>query len=268
MAYLHKRKVKVFFRECDKDRVSAILRNHIYQFDFLKAENDVHKNSDLIISLGGDGTLLGISRSSRSDSPPILGVNMGTLGFITEFSKSELYDGLDSFFSGKYKTFKIPLYEVQIPQRKIKLHFMNDVVVSKSEISRMISLSATADGEHVFNLSGDGLIVSSPIGSTAYSLAAGGPIINPAVKAMLLTPICPHSLTNRPLVIPENTQFEIQSNNIDDVLSITLDGQEALKLNGKEKVIVKRSRFSAKMISNPNRTYFHTLKVKFTHGRR
>lgn len=268
MTYLKKRKVSIFYREQDRDRVEAILRNHSVEINYAKNDAEIHKISDLIISLGGDGTLLGISRTSRSHSPPILGVNMGTLGFITEFSKSELYDGLDSYFSGKYKSYKIPLFEVSLPQRKVKMHFMNDVVVSKSEISRMISLTANADNEHIFNLSGDGLIVSSPIGSTAYSLAAGGPIINPSVRAILLTPICPHSLTNRPLAISDNTKIEIAGINNDELLSITLDGQQALKLSGKEKILVRRSSFSAKIISNENKTFFHTLKVKFTHGRR
>jgi len=268
VTYLEKRKVRVCYRLADKERIENILKNRNYTSIFLKDDVEIHKKSDLIISLGGDGTLLGISRNSKTSSPPILGVNMGNLGFITEFSKSELYDGLDLIFSNKYEVSKIPLYEVSIPNRKLKYQFMNDVVISKSEISRMITLTASTSSEHIFNLSGDGLIVSSPIGSTAYSLAAGGPILHPSVKSMLLTPICPHSLTNRPLVISDTTELEVAAAQNSESLLITMDGQEAIKLLGKEKVYIKRSKFSAKMVLNPNRTYYHTLKIKFTHGRR
>ena len=197
---------------------------------------------------------------------------MGRLGFITEFAKADLFEDLTSFFNHGLEIYKENLFKVEIwekDQLRQKGFFLNDAVISKNEISRMFTLSIDSNDEHVCNLSGDGLIISSPIGSTAYSLAAGGSIIHPAVNAIAITPICPHSLSNRPFIIPNTFTVEIRLPDKDTEVTLTLDGQEAFTLNNKMLMKVSKStNRSIKMIKNPNRTYFHTLKEKFTHGRR
>ena len=182
----------------EKERLQKICKSEVKNLNFI-AETDLHSISDLIITKGGDGTLIGVCRNIKKDSPPIFGVNMGHLGFITEFAKAEFFDQLESTLKGDFKITQLSLYQVEVFSKRrekpsFKGYFLNDVVVNNNLISRMLTLSVESDGEHIYNLAGDGLIISSPIGSTAYSLAAGGPIIHPHVNAITLTPICAHSL--------------------------------------------------------------------------
>lgn len=269
--WLLKRKKTIHFLDYEVDRINKIFKNNLKNINFITMD-DMYKVSDLIITLGGDGTLIGVARKATKSTPPIFGVNMGRLGFITEFSKVDFFDDLTSFFNHGLEIFKQSLYKVEVWD-KLKLHqkgfFLNDAVISKNEISRMFTLSISANDEHICNLSGDGLIVSSPIGSTAYSLAAGGSIIHPLVNALALTPICPHSLSNRPFVIPNSFAVEIRIPDRNTEVTLTLDGQETFTITNNMHIkISKSSNRSIKMIKNTNRTYFHTLKEKFTHGRR
>ena len=224
--------------------------------------------------MGGDGTLIGVCRNIKKSSPPIFGVNMGHLGFITEFSKSEFFDHLESTLKGDFKITQLCLYQVEVFTKKkdkaiFKGYFLNDVVVNNTQISRMLTLTVESDGEHIYNLAGDGLIISSPIGSTAYSLAAGGPIIHPHVNAITLTPICAHSLTHRPLVIPDHSNVVIKATRQDESIKLTLDGQQQVTLGTNDIIkVTKKKTKIVKLIKNPNRTYFRTLKDKFTHGAR
>lgn len=269
--WLIRRKKSVSFLCEEENRVRKIYKGHIKNISFLedlKQENSI----DLIITLGGDGTLIGACRKARKTKAPIFGINMGKLGFITEFSKSEFYDELSHVLEGKFETVKIPLYTASIFKQDkclFKSYFVNDAVINKLDISRMFTLAIDVNDEHVYNLSGDGLIVSTPLGSTAYSLAAGGPIIHPQSGTTVITPICPHGLTHRPLVIPDS--FSIKARLIDnlDHVNLTLDGQEALSISNEETFFVNHNpKDYLKMVKNINRTYFHTLKEKFTHGRR
>ncbi|MEX0798996.1 MAG: NAD(+)/NADH kinase [Bacteriovoracaceae bacterium] len=268
--WLSKRKKRIIFHEQEKKRFSvAISPKLLKEIEFWN-EKDLFNKTDLIISLGGDGTFLGVSRKI-SEKIPVMGVNLGRLGFITEFSKSDFYECLSSILAGKFEIRKKHLFSVKLVEEGKEIEkelFFNDVVFNKNDIARMFTLSVHSDNEHVYDLSGDGLIVSSTMGSTAYSLAAGGPIVHPEVKAMLLTPICPHSLTHRPLVIPDNHQMQIRL--IDDIesVSITVDGQVAFKLNKRVEVNISKARKAISIIKNEERTYFRTLKEKFVHGRR
>lgn len=270
-SWLNRRKINVIFLKSEEKRLTSISKTIPKNVEFVNMKA-IHTNSDLIISLGGDGTLLGVSRNCTNKSPPILGVNMGKLGFITEYSRAELYDELEKVIKGKVQITKVNLYKTIVTRKNNKLFqgfFLNDAVISKHEISRMFSLTLEGDGEHIFDISGDGLIISSPIGSTAYSLAAGGPIIHPFVNGLTITPICPHSLTHRPLVVPDNIPLEIRiPNNTDDV-NLTLDGQEFFHVQSRDCITIQKSNTRyVKLINNPERTYFQTLKDKFTHGRR
>jgi len=271
ISWLKRRKIKAFFPEEDAERLKNILKAQIKDVQYLSIKG-LHKKMDLNISLGGDGTLLGFGRHSDRSSAPIFGVNMGNLGFITEFTKSEFFEGLSSLIQNKCEIKKIPLFKVQIHKANKKLletHFLNDVVISKNDISRIFSLSVENSEEHIYNLSGDGLIVSSPVGSTAYSLAAGGPIISPMVQALVLTPICPHSLTHRPIVISDKDAIKIKIPSGSDSILVTLDGQEVKEADSRSTITITKSRTrQIKLVTNPSRTYFQTLKDKFTHGRR
>lgn len=269
--WLHRRKKTVIFLSKEKERLIKIFKGNLNNLNFVE-EKDLHNDTDLIITMGGDGTLIGVSRNVKKNSPPIFGVNMGHLGFITEFSKVEFYDQLENTIKGNYKLTSLPLYQVEVTKKNkmsFKGTFLNDLVINNNQISRMLTLSVESEGEHIYNLSGDGLIISSPIGSTAYSLAAGGPIISPSVNAITLTPICAHSLTHRPLVIPDNTSVTIKAAKPDEMIKLTLDGQEAVVVTSQDTIkISKRKTLHVKLIKNPERTYFRTLKEKFTHGMR
>jgi NAD+ kinase len=270
-SWLHRRKKTVIFLSKERDRLAKIFKGNLNNLSFVEEKN-LHNDTDLIITMGGDGTLIGVSRNVKKNSPPIFGVNMGNLGFITEFSKVEFFDQLENTIKGTYKLTSLPLYQVEVIKKNkvsFKGTFLNDLVINNNQISRMLTLSVESEGEHIYNLSGDGLIISSPIGSTAYSLAAGGPIISPSVNAITLTPICAHSLTHRPLVIPDNTSVSIKAAKPDEMIKLTLDGQEALVVTSQDTIkISKRKNLHVKLIKNTERTYFRTLKEKFTHGMR
>lgn len=270
-SWLHRRKKAIFFLSKEKERLTKIFKGDLKNLNFVEEKN-VHDNTDLIITMGGDGTLIGVSRNVKKSSPPIFGVNMGHLGFITEFSKVEFFDQLEETLRGNYKLTTLSLYQVEVFKKGkaiFKGNFLNDLVINNNQISRMLTLSVESEGEHIYNLSGDGLIISSPIGSTAYSLAAGGPIINPKVNAITLTPICAHSLTHRPLVIPDNTSVTIKAAKPDEMIKLTLDGQQAFVISSQETVrVTKKKSLNVRLIKNTDRTYFRTLKEKFTHGMR
>lgn len=269
--WLSKRKKNVIFLDSEFERFNSLLPAKTLKHFNFKDKETVFQNSDLIISLGGDGTLIGVCRQVNPKIP-IFGVNLGRLGFITEFSKCDFYEKLSEVLNGKFETTKKQLYHIEIQQRgttREKGIFLNDAVFNKNDIARMFTLSLEASNEHVFNLTGDGLIISSTVGSTAYSLAAGGPIVHPEVKAYILTPICPHSLTHRPLVIPDSKQLTIQLLENTNSVTITLDGQRAIPVTKDDVIIIKKApRNTISMIKNFDRTYFHTLKEKLVHGRR
>jgi NAD+ kinase len=177
---------------------------------------------------------------------------------------------LEATLSGKFTLAPLPLFKVEVFRAKeilFRSHFVNDAVINKNDISRMFTLSMETNEEQVALFSGDGVIISSPIGSTAYSLAAGGPIIHPSVKSLAITPICPHSLTNRPMVITDDSALIIKVYPTKGQINLTLDGQEYLEINNQDSVIIKKSSLVSNLIKNPERTYFQTLKEKFAQGK-
>ena len=269
--WLTRRKLNIFFALEESDRLLKIFPNARPKFK-LAPKVDILKDADLIITLGGDGTLIGTARNIKSKSMPIFGINMGNLGFITEFSKHEFHDSLADTLKGRYESRKLPLYKADIFHKGSltkSAYFLNDAVVSKSGISRMFTVSIENDNENIYNLAGDGLILSSPVGSTAYSLAAGGPIVHPSVKSLIINPICPHSLTHRPLVLPDKENIWIKLLKDEDELYLTLDGQEAITFTKHHRIrISKAARKQVNIVINPEREYFRTLKEKFRHGRR
>ncbi len=269
--WLLRRKKEVYFLSSEIERLEKIYQvKNFKNFHFLD-ENELFDHSDLIISLGGDGTLIGICRHAKG-KVPIFGVNLGHLGFITEFSKAEFFEALAEALDNKYETITKSLFNVKVTREEKNVFsgtFFNDISISKNNIARMFTLKIESDEDHIYNLSGDGLVISSTTGSTAYSLAAGGPIVHPDVKGIILTPICPHSLTHRPMVIPDNSDIKIRLISDVDYVAITLDGQIAFNITENDLVhISKEKRKSVTFIKNHERTYYHTLKEKFDYGRR
>ncbi|MAX66475.1 MAG: NAD(+) kinase [Halobacteriovoraceae bacterium] len=269
--WLNRRHKKIYISEKQTSRFKKILSPKTLEKISFIDEKFIYHKADLLISLGGDGTLLGVSRRVSS-KVPVFSVNIGRLGFITEFSKADFYERLNIVLLGKFKTFKKNLYSITVAKengKSRKEYFFNDAVFTKNDLARMFTLSVESDGEHIYHLSGDGLIVSSTYGSTAYSLAAGGPIVHPDVKALILTPICAHSLTHRPLVIPDTQNLEIKLLEDISTVNITLDGQICVHIEHTDIIMLKKEqRRSISLIKNSDKTYFHTLKEKFVHGRR
>jgi NAD+ kinase len=270
-AWLKRRKRVAVFREDDEERVKKLFKAKLSEDIQFWSAKKFHNNVDLMLSLGGDGTLIGVCRRINSKIP-VLGVNLGRLGFITEFNKSEYFDNLGDVLDGHFETTSKPLIHVSVI-RKGKVHFkdyfFNDAVLAKNDIARMIYLRAELGVEHVYNISGDGIIISSPLGSTAYSMAAGGPIVHPDVKGLVLTPICPHSLIHRPFVVPDTAPVTLRLLPPHHSVTLTLDGQVAVNIDDLDVVEVNDSKMKkVQLIKNPDRSYFETIRDKFVFSKR
>ncbi|HYB62153.1 MAG TPA: NAD(+)/NADH kinase [Methylomirabilota bacterium] len=226
---------------------------------------------DLLIVLGGDGTLLAASRLENERGVPILPVNLGGLGFLTSVTLGELYPILEQTLAGKNRTSERVMLEVRVIRGGIPAechHALNDAVLNKAALSRMIDLTLTVNGEFVSDFKADGLIVSTPTGSTAYSLAAGGPIVYPRVSAFLVTPICPHTLTNRPLVVPDTARIEVTFVGPGEPVTLTLDGQVGIAIEPGDRVEIARARQRLRLVRAPERTYYQILRDKLKWGER
>ena len=270
-AWLLRRKKQVVFREEDKERVHKFFKQKSTDgLEFWNSKN-FHNKVDLMFSLGGDGTLIGACRRINTKIP-VLGINLGRLGFITEFNKNEYFDRLADIMEGKYETTTKPLFHVSISRKGEKHfsdYFFNDAVLAKNDIARMIYLRAEMGHEHIYNLAGDGIIISSPMGSTAYSMAAGGPIVHPDVKGLVLTPICPHSLIHRPFVVPDTAPIQLKILPPHHSVTLTLDGQAAINVDEQDVVSVNDSKVKKiTLITNPDRLYFETIRDKFVFSKK
>ena len=270
-AWLLRRKKKVIFRLEDKERVQKFFKTKsIDSLEFWDPKA-FYNEVNLMLSLGGDGTLIGVCRRIKANIP-VLGINLGRLGFITEFNKNEYFDRLEDILDGKFEIVTKPLFYVAI-MRKGKVHFkdyfFNDAVLAKNDIARMIYLRAELGSEHIYNISGDGIIISTPLGSTAYSMAAGGPIVQPEVKALVLTPICPHSLTNRPFVVSDTAPISLKILPPHHSVTLTLDGQVALNVDDQDIVVINGAKVKkVSLVKNSDRSYFETIREKFIFSKR
>lgn len=230
--------------------------------------------ADIIIVLGGDGTLLSTADciAARGGDVPILGVNFGSLGFLTEVTLSELYPALEAAIDGRARIEARMMLRSRTTRAGAQPEdhlVLNDVVVTKGARSRMIDLSVWVGDEFVTRIKADGLIVATPTGSTAYNLAAGGPIVQPAVDALVITPIAPHTLTNRPIVIPSSEAVRVQPNIEDrDELFVTFDGQAGYELKAGDEVCISRAERALRLIRPTTRSYFEVLREKLKWGAR
>ncbi|MBI3663288.1 MAG: NAD(+)/NADH kinase [Acidobacteria bacterium] len=227
--------------------------------------------TDMIILLGGDGTLLAAARMMGDSSVPILPVNLGGLGFLTSVTLDELYAILEEVLAGRHRVSERVLLEAEVVrggQVIERQRALNDAVLNKAALARIIDLELLIEGGYVCSYKADGLIVSTPTGSTAYSLAAGGPIVYPVLDAFVITPICPHSLTNRPLVIPDSMRIEIDFHCGDESVFLTIDGQVGIELKEGDRIAIRKAPSKLRLIRPVKKTYFQILRNKLKWGGR
>ncbi len=247
------------------DTTSAVLLGEQGGYQKIQLAN----KADVLLVLGGDGTMLNAARLAGERSIPILGVNMGGLGFLTEVRLDNLYPSLERVFANDFVLDERLMLRTHIHRHGETVAqgvVLNDVVISKGTLARMIELKIAIQGRFVTNLRGDGLIVSSPTGSTAYSLSAGGPIIDPAVQSLILTPICPHTLTHRPLIVPGNAEIDVTLTSKDDGAMATLDGQVGVSITQGDTVVIQTSEHRTRLIRFPESNYYDVLREKLKWG--
>ncbi len=234
---------------------------------------DIPDNLMCIIVLGGDGTFLSAARFIENRQIPLMGVKFGEVGFLAETTEDNLYEKIDLLHRDKYFIQKRARLEIKVIRNNkqiIDVDVLNDAVINKSALSRLTSCAVYLDSNYLTTYRADGLILATPTGSTAYSLAAGGPVVDPAVSSMILTPICPFTLTNRPLIIPDSTKIKILLEGSPENMILTLDGQEGFEMDPGDKIFIKKSRNDISMISFESQSYYEILKtrLKWSGGRR
>jgi NAD+ kinase len=263
VAWLRQRQIDVFVDQetatCVDPGISIVAREELAQ------------KIDLLIVLGGDGTLLSAARALKGHKVAILAVNLGGLGFLTSVTREELYPLLEQVLAGQHQISERMMLNAEticdgkLAKQQIAL---NDAVINKAALARMLDFDVYVDRAQVGRYRADGLIVATPTGSTAYSLAAGGPIVHPHLDAFVITPICPHMLTNRPLVIPDTARVEIDIAAAEEPVYLTLDGQVGFQLQPRDRVAITKSASRVYFVQSPRKTYFEVLRSKLRWGER
>ena len=235
------------------------------------SKEEVATNSDLVIVLGGDGTLLNVAGIAHPHEVPILGVNLGSLGFLTETTLENLYPTLEQVLNGKCEIENRMLLNAEVlrdGKRIENFNVLNDIVINKGALARIVNLEVFVDGQYMTSYRADGLIIASPTGSTAYSLSAGGPIIHPSMRALVLSPICPFALTNRPIVIPDSSSIKVQltTRNEDEDVRVTLDGQTGYSMKSGDILVAKKADTPVKLVQAPGKNYYQLLRKKLHWG--
>ncbi len=231
----------------------------------------VGEGADLIVVLGGDGTLLNASRHGKRKEVPILGVNLGGLGFLTETSVEELSITLKNVLKGDYSISKRIMLDVYIKRGREEIFAitaLNDAVITKDALARIIDIETYVNNEYLTTFKADGLIFSTPTGSTGYSLAAGGPLIYPSLPNLIVTPICPHTLTNRPIILPDGVEVRAQLKSKEEKVILTIDGQVGFPLEYDDEITIKKSSHMVNLIKSSSRGYFEILRTKLKWGAR
>jgi NAD+ kinase len=261
--WLHKRDIEV---SIDKE-TGSILESS----EKCLTRNELPGKVDLLIVLGGDGTLLAAARALYRHEVPIFAVNLGDLGFLTVITRDEMYAALEGVLSGNYRSERRVQIEgelVRADEALSTFRALNDVVLNKGAIARIHDFEVYADGEFISNYKSDGLIISTPTGSTAYSLAAGGPVVSPTVEAFIVTPICAHTLTNRPLVLQDSANIEIVVKSQREAAYLTVDGQVGIATHSEDIIRVRKSDSFVELIQPPQRNYYEILRQKLKWGER
>lgn len=268
LEWLLSKGVDVYIEEGVKEFLSPHLSGP--QLKSIKRE-EIPSQTEMVIVLGGDGTLLSVARLMGKNEVPILGVNLGGLGFLTEITLEELYRVLERVLDGDFSTHeRVALRAAVIRGEKTLAEYivLNDAVINKGALARIIDIETTISGEYLTTFKSDGLIISTPTGSTAYNLSAGGPIVHPSLHCIILTPICPHTLTNRPIAIPDDVEVRMILKSKQQEVLLTLDGQQGYVLEYDDVVEVKKSEGKILLIKSPYRHYFEVLREKLKWGER
>ena len=261
------RKVRIFSkpRQPDVARVAAEIQSWLQKKGVAVSGND----AELAVVLGGDGTLLAAARDLDNRQIPILAINHGGLGFLTEVTLDEMYAALERVLEGEFVTDRRMMMDVKVDHDgKVigSYRALNDAVINKGILARIIELEARVNGDYFSSFRSDGLIISTPTGSTAYNLSAGGPIIYPSMSAMVVTPICSHTLTNRPIALPGEVRIGITLKSIQDEVHLTVDGQVGMPLNPGDRVMIEKSPVEVHLIAPSGKNYFDVLRGKLKWG--
>jgi NAD+ kinase len=238
--------------------------------DVVPREELASRKPELLIVLGGDGTLLSAARAVAPLSTSILGVNLGSLGFLTEVPIEDLYPTLEAVHAGDCEADSRSMLHAQLVRDGVvisEFDALNDVILSKSTIARLVSFEIVINNEFVSSYRGDGLIVSTPTGSTAYSLAAGGPILTPSVDGIVISPICPHALSHRPFVVPDSVEIEILVHNADEEAFLSIDGQIGIPVRQGDKLVCRKSPYVTNLL-RLRKTFFEVLRTKLKWGQK
>lgn len=220
---------------------------------------------DLLVVFGGDGTILRTARLIRERGVPIVGINLGVFGYLTEVNLGEMFSALELILTGDFQIEKRMMLDVEISGKEESFRggtVLNDVVINRGNLSRIVELETTVGGRHLTTFKADGLIIATPTGSTAYSLAAGGPIVFPELHSLIINPICPHTLTNRPILLPENAEIKVTLWTAEQGATLTLDGQVSFTVKSGDTVTVRKSQQVTLLVSSPHRNYLEILRTK------
>lgn len=235
-------------------------------------EDEIREQAELVVVLGGDGTLISVARLFSGKDVPIVGINLGSLGFLTEITVEELYTRLEKCLEGNPRVSDRMMLEVTLHREGEdieKCTVLNDVVINKGALARIVDLETKVNRHFLTTYKADGLIVSTPTGSTGYNLSAGGPIIHPQMSCIVITPICPHTLTNRPIVLPDESIISITvTSSFDDKVYLTLDGQVGYKLKQGDSIEVRKGLKTTALVMSRSRDYFEILRTKLKWGER
>jgi len=225
---------------------------------------------DLVIVLGGDGTLLSVARITHPFDLPVLAVNLGTLGFLTEFTPQDLYEKLDKVLRGDFQIENRMLLNARLwrgSRKERDYNVLNEVVINGGALSRIVNLEVHVNDQYMTSYRADGLIIATPTGSTAHSLSAGGPIIHPRMHALVLSPICPFALTNRPIVIPDDSEIKVMLATVSEDIRVTLDGQEGCDMKKDDVLSITKAENCIQLVKSPARSYYKVLREKLHWGR-
>ncbi len=226
---------------------------------------------ECIVVLGGDGTLISVARSVGSRAVPILGVNLGSLGFLTEITLEELYPQMERVLAGKFTVSERIRLDCNIrrdDEDVANYQVLNDVVINKGALARIVDIAIWVDKDYLTTFKADGLIISSPTGSTAYNMAAGGSIVYPGVNCLMITPICPHMLTNRPIIVSDRSVITVKMSFDSERVFCTADGQVGMALQGSDELVIKQAEVGTRLIKSATRNYFEVLRTKLRWGER
>jgi NAD+ kinase len=265
-AWLKKRDLNLIGKPREESKKTDALDCGIEKVEAEKFQSQ----ADLIVVLGGDGTMISTARLTGDKEVPVLGINYGSLGYLTEFRIEEMFPALEKILEGDYQIDPRVMLDVEHLRDGEKLasgRVLNDVVINKAALARIIEIEVELNDLFVNSFRADGLIVSTPTGSTAYNLSAGGPILFPSMNAVVLTPICPFTLTNRPIVVPDADEIKIKLKNEIEGVVLTLDGQIGHQIKAGDRVSIRKSATTFNLVKPSNRNYFDVLRNKLKWGR-